>query len=100
RNDQILSIPLQDVRENERFLVRPGDRIPLDGVVIQGSSYVNEAAITGESVPVAKRKGNSVYAGTTNQDGVLHISVTRPASDSTLARVKQIVDQAKSRQMP
>ena len=80
-----------------RILVRPGARVPLDGVVAAGSSAVDQAAITGESVPVLKDLGDAVYAGTLNTDGALEVETTRRASDTTLARIMRMVEDAQSR---
>ncbi len=82
------------------FLVRPGEKIPLDGRVLQGESDVNQAPITGESVPVPKRPEDEVFAGTINGDGVLEIESTKPATDTTLARIIRMVGQAQSRRAP
>lgn len=80
--------------------VRPGERIPLDGVVVRGGSYVNEAPITGESVPSWKEPGTAVYAGTVNGDGSLEISTTKTAADTTLAHIIAMVGEAQARRGP
>lgn len=80
--------------------VRPGERVPLDGHVVEGESAVDQAPITGESVPVDKRPGAAVYAGTINGDGALIVKVTKIAGDSTLARIIRMVGQAHSRRAP
>ena len=82
------------------FIVRPGEKIPLDGRVKRGASDVNQAPITGESVPVTKSEGSEVFAGTINGDGVIEAECTRPASDSTLARIIRMVGEAQSRRSP
>ena len=82
------------------ILVRPGDRIPLDGDVVEGSSMVNQAAITGESVPVAKKPESRVFAGTVSTDGALTIRVTRKSQDSTLAKIAQLVQEAQAQKSP
>jgi Zn2+/Cd2+-exporting ATPase len=92
--------PVEDVALGTTVAVHPGERIPLDGVVSQGMSSVNEAPITGESLPVAKRPGDEVYAGTINDDGVLEFQVTRAADDTTLARIVHMVEEAQSRRAP
>lgn len=84
----------------DRVRVRPGDRIPADGIVSLGVSSVNEATITGESLPVAKRAGDRVFAGTLNTDGALDIEVVADSAHSTLARIVQLVRQAEGRRAP
>ena len=86
-----------DVPPGARVLVKPGARIPLDGVVRAGSSAVDQAPITGESVPVFKAPGDPVFAGTVNTDGALEVETTKRASDSTLARIMRMVEEAQSR---
>ena len=71
----------------DRFVMRPGDRIPLDGIVIEGESTVDQASITGESMPVAKQPGDGVLAGTINKNGSLEAEVTKLAQDSTIAKL-------------
>ena len=80
-----------------RFIVRPGERIALDGRVISGRSAVNQAPITGESVPVGKEPGGEVFAGTINGDGALEVESTKAAEDTTLARITRMVEEAHSR---
>ena len=82
------------------MLVRPGERLPLDGVVADGSSSVDQAPITGESVPVDKQPGDGVFAGTLNTTGALVIRVTRAAADSTLSRVTALVEEAQGSRAP
>ena len=82
------------------FLVRPGERIPLDGRVVRGVSEVNQAPITGESVPVPKTEGKEVFAGTINGDGALTVECTKPAGDTTLAHIIRLVGEAQSRRAP
>ena len=80
--------------------VRPGERLPLDGTVLSGESAINQAPITGESLPVDKGPGDEVFAGTINQGGALEIQVTAPASLSTLARIIQAVEEAQASRAP
>src|SRR5205823_2827714 len=82
------------------LLVRPGERIPLDGQVVRGSSHVNQAPITGESDPVTKNPGDSVFAGAINGDGALEVESTKPASDTTLAHIIRLVGEAQSQRAP
>jgi len=89
--------PVADIPLGAIVLVRPGERIALDGEVVKGESSVNQAPITGESMPVSKRSGDPVYAGTINQDGVLEFRTNRAAGDSTLARIISMVERAQSK---
>jgi Cd2+/Zn2+-exporting ATPase len=86
-----------DVPVASRILVKPGSRIPLDGVVRAGASAVDQAPITGESLPVFKAPGDPVFAGTVNTDGALEVETTKRAADSTLARIMRMVEEAQSR---
>ena len=95
RNGQVVRVPVEDVQVNEVVLVRPGAQIPADGLVIKGESAVNEASITGESMPVEKRVGLRVFAGTLNGQGALDVRVTTAVGDSTLARIVQVVRDAR-----
>ena len=80
--------------------VQPGDRVPADGTVVSGASHVNEAPVTGESVPAAKSVGDTVYAGSINTDGVLAVRVERVASDNTIARILHLVEEAEAARAP
>lgn len=82
------------------IIVKPGDKIPLDGRVTIGETTVNQAPITGESVPVAKAPGHDVYAGTINQDGAIEVETTKPFNDTTLARIIKLVGDAQSQRSP
>ena len=82
------------------FLVKPGEKIPLDGRVHKGASDVNQAPITGESLPVPKSQDDEVFAGTINGDGALQIESTKPAQDTTLAKIIRMVGEAQSRRGP
>ncbi len=92
--------PVEQLRVGDRVLVRPGDRISADGIVRAGQSAVNQAPITGESIPVEKAPGAEVFAGTINTTGALEIEVSRPAADNTLSRMVVLVQEAQSRQAP
>lgn len=100
RGERLLMLPLENINIGDRIVVRPGDRIPLDGVVLEGESSVDQAAITGESIPVSKQAGDSILAGSINGQGGLEIGVTRLAKDSTIARLIQLVEEAQSEKAP
>ena len=89
-----------DVRVGDRALVKPGERIPVDGAVRRGLSHVNQAPITGESLPVEKGEGSEVFAGTINGDGALEIEVTRLVGETALAQIIRMVGEAQSRRAP
>ena len=94
------TVPVNEVRLGSRFIVPAGERIPLDGRVTAGASAVNQAPITGESVPVEKLPGAEVFAGTINGDGTLTIRATKIAQDSTLSRIIRMVEEAHTRRAP
>jgi Cd2+/Zn2+-exporting ATPase len=89
------SVPAASLRVNDLVLVRPGDRVPADGQIVQGASSLDESPITGESVPRAKAKGDSIFAGSINVDGVLHVRVEKATADNTISRIIQLVEQAR-----
>ena len=93
-------VPVAEVPTGAHVVVRPGDKIPLDGRVVNGASEVNQAPITGESVPVAVSEGSEVYAGTINGEGAIEIMTTKVAQDTTLARIIRMVGSAQSRRAP
>ena len=96
RGNRIVAVPIEQILVGDRILVKPGERIALDGAVVEGASTVNQASITGESMPVAKEVGDKVFAGTINQNGYLEIGVTKLAKDSTIAKLIQMVEEAQS----
>ena len=96
RNDTEVSLPVEEVETGDIVIVRPGEKIPMDGVVIDGESAVNQAPITGESVPADKVDGDDVYAGTINESGYLEIEVTSEANDNTLSRIIEMVEDAQA----
>jgi Cd2+/Zn2+-exporting ATPase len=94
------TVPVEALAVGDRIVVRPGERIPMDGRVLEGASAVNQAPITGESLPVEKALGDEVFAGTVNGSGALVIEVTRLAQDNTLARIIQMVEEAQAQKAP
>ena len=92
--------PCEDVEVGAHFVVLPGERIPLDGVVERGESEVNQAPITGESVPVPKKSGAEVFAGTVNGEGALEVRSSKAHTDTTLSRIIRMVEQAQERRAP
>lgn len=88
---------VEEVPLGATVLVRPGEKVPLDGVVTRGETTINQAPITGESLPVAKQEGDEVFAGTINEDGAFEFKCTKAANDSTLARITRMVEDAQSR---
>ena len=100
RNGTEVRVPVSDVAVGETVVVRPGERIAVDGVVVGGGSSVNQATITGESMPVDKEQGADVFAGSLNGHGVLEVRSTKPASDTTLARIIHAVAEAQASRAP
>lgn len=100
RNGAIVELSVEDVRIDDVVVVRPGDRLPVDGEIVSGHSTIDQSPITGESVPVGKQPGDQVFAGTINQAGALDIRVTKLAQDNTLSRIMQLVAEAQSQQSP
>ena len=96
RGDRHLVLAIEEIVIGDHLLVKPGERIALDGVVLVGESAVDQAAITGESMPVYKVPDEQVFAGTINKEGYLEVSVTKMAKDSTIARLIQMVEEAQS----
>ncbi len=94
------TVPVAELRVADRVRIRPGDKVPADGRVVSGESSVNEATITGESLPRRKAAGDAVFAGTLNADGALDVEVTADAAHSTLARIVQLVREAEARRAP
>lgn len=96
RGGEAKRVPVEDIDVGETVIVRPGEQIPVDGVLTEGSTNVDEASLTGESMPVAKSAGSPLFAGTLNQSGGIELRVTRQAADSTLARMVQLVAEAQA----
>ncbi|NKE34631.1 cation-translocating P-type ATPase [Natronococcus sp. JC468] len=98
RGGEEVTVPADEVEVGETVVVRPGDKIPLDGTVVEGESAVDQSPITGESVPVDKTAGDEVYAGAINEEGYLEVEVTSTAGDSTLSRIIEMVQGAQAKQ--
>ena len=94
------TLPVEEVAVGMIVAVRPGERVPVDGDVVAGESTIDQAAITGESAPVAKTSGDGVYAGTINQQGYLEIAATRPSTDNAIARIVRLVEEAQREKAP
>ena len=93
-------VAVEDVVADDELVIRPGERIPVDGVVIEGSSYIDESMITGESMPVEKKMGSSVVGGTVNQSGALVVRATAVGVDTVLAQIIQMVEEAQGTKLP
>ncbi len=100
RDGKEAEVGIEQVRIGDHFVVRPGENIPVDGIVIEGTSAVNESALTGESIPVDKEKGDSVSAATLNQSGFLRCEATRVGEDTTLSQIIQMVSDAAATKAP
>ncbi|EFO80608.1 heavy metal translocating P-type ATPase [Oscillochloris trichoides DG-6] len=97
RDGEVLALALEDVAVGDVVLLRPGDRVPLDGTIQRGRGNFDEAAITGESMPVQRNEGDQVLAGTLNINGLIEVVVTKPAHESTLSRIISMVSEAQAR---
>lgn len=100
REGKLETVPVEQLEVGDIAIVRPGDRVPSDGAVLEGISEVNEAPITGESVPVAKEPGANLYAGSINGNAELRMSISRTASDNTIARIIHMVEEAQESKAP
>ncbi|WP_033580558.1 heavy metal translocating P-type ATPase [Priestia aryabhattai] len=99
-NGQLIKKAAEDISIGSTIVVKPGDRIPLDGEIINGESSINQAPITGESIPVDKVMGDAVYAGTINESGSLEIKVTKLVEDTTIAKIIHLVEEAQEKKAP
>ena len=100
RNGSEEVVPIEQVRKGDIFIVRPGENIPVDGIVLEGTSAVNESALTGESIPVDKNAGDAVSAATLNQSGYLRCEASRVGEDTTLSQIIQMVSDAAATKAP
>lgn len=99
-DDQEVYVPVEQLQLNDLVIVKPGERIPIDGEIVAGHTSVDQSAITGESMPVEKASGDDAFAGTLNGSGVIEVRVTRLAKDTTLAKIIQMVEEAQQRKAP
>src|SRR5579863_3684375 len=100
RDGRVSELPIAEIRIADRLLINPGSRIPADGTVLEGHSFVDQASITGESMPVEKTPGTLVYAGTINQSGVLEIRADRLGHDTTFGKIIEAVERAERSRAP
>jgi len=100
RGDKIDEIPIEQVKKGDSVVVRPGERIPVDGDVMGGTSHVDESMLTGESVPVRKESGEKAFAGTVNGEGILEIKATKLGSETSLGHIIRLVDDAQKSKAP
>jgi len=100
KDGEIIDVPTSRLQAGDMVLVRPGEKIPSDGVVIEGESFVNEALLTGESKPIHKKKGDKVIGGAINGEGVLKVRIERTGEETYLAQVVKLVRQAPEKKSP
>ncbi|MEK6925511.1 MAG: copper-translocating P-type ATPase [Nanoarchaeota archaeon] len=100
RDGKEMEIPIDEVRLGDVIIVKPGEKIPTDGIVVKGESSVDESMVTGESLPVDKSKGKNVIGATINQDGILYIKATKVGKDTFLAHIIDLVEQTQSEKIP
>ncbi|MBV6451897.1 MAG: Cadmium-transporting ATPase [Anaerolineales bacterium] len=100
RDGKEQEVPVESIQLGDVAVIRPGVRIPVDGVIVDGSSGIDQSSVTGESLPVDKTVGETVFAGTVNGEGALEVKVTRLAKDSTLSRVMKMVEEAQAQKSP
>lgn len=100
RDGTTITLPVEDIRVGDILLVKPGEKIAMDGRMFKGYTTINQAPITGESIPVEKTIGDGVFAGTINQQGAIEVEVTKLAKDNTLARIIEMVEEAQAQKAP
>jgi Cd2+/Zn2+-exporting ATPase len=100
RGEEEIQVPIEDVKPNEVVIVKPGERIPVDGKIISGCASINQSTLTGESIPVEKEAGDKVYCGTFNETGSCEIEATQVAEDTKLAQIKRLILEAQAEKSP
>ncbi|MGF9798566.1 heavy metal translocating P-type ATPase [Brevibacillus agri] len=100
RGNQEMQLDVEDIRIGDIMIVKPGQKIAMDGIVVSGTSTVNQAAITGESIPVVKETDDEVFAGTLNEEGMLEVRVTKRVEDTTIAKIIHLVEEAQAGKAP
>ncbi|WP_188453380.1 heavy metal translocating P-type ATPase [Virgibacillus oceani] len=100
RGNEIIEIDVEDVRINDIMIIKPGQKIAMDGEVVKGQSSINQATITGESIPIYKTTGDEVFAGTLNEEGSLEVRVTKHVEDTTIAKIIHLVEEAQAERAP
>ncbi|MBR9705704.1 copper-translocating P-type ATPase [Candidatus Pacearchaeota archaeon] len=100
RGKQEIEIPIEEVKLGDIIIVRPGEKIPTDGIVVKGASFVDESMVTGESLPVDKKVKSTVIGATINQDGILHIKTTKVGKDTFLSHIIKLVEEAQGTKVP
>src|SRR3989338_6773503 len=100
RENKEYEIPITEVKVGDVMMIRPGEKIPTDGVVVKGESSVDESMVTGESLPVEKLKGSNVIGATINQDGILYVKALKIGKDTFLAHIIELVEEAQGTKIP
>ena len=100
RNGREVEVNVEDIREGDIIVVKPGEKIPVDGIVVEGETSIDESMITGESIPVEKRKGDTVIGATINKFGSIHFKATKVGKDTTLAQIVRLVEEAQGSRAP